>query len=247
MTKLSLIKRNTAGAPRIVIYGVPGIGKTTLAAAMPSPIFLPVEDGLGTLEVDSFPVPHSYDDVLECVRELVTQPHDYKTLVVDSLDRLEPMLWQHVCRTVPVGQGKVAANIEDYGYGKGYTHAKTEWLNLLDGFDALREKGVTITLIAHSTIARIEPPDTDGYDRYQLRLHKLADAAVCDWADVVLFANYKTVAVTSGDRKRGVSDGSRVLLTTERAAWRAKNRYAMPNELPMDWAKVAEHIPFFSA
>lgn len=234
---LNSISRAVSGPPRIVLYGVPGIGKTSWAAAAPSPVFIPVEDGCGELNVQAFPKPETYAQVLECIGALVTGTHDYETVVIDSLDKLEPLLWADVCQQA----GK--KNIEEFGYGKGYAVAAAEWRNLLGGLDALRARGMQVILLAHSTVARIEPPETDPYDRYQLRLHKSAEATICDWADAVLFANYKVTTVSSGgqgsERRRGVSDGSRVVHTTERAAWRAKNRYRLPDQMPLEYAAFA--------
>lgn len=242
---LSDIKRSTLGAPRIVLYGVPGIGKTTEASFAPAPIFIPVEDGLGQLDVATFPQPQSYQAVVECINALLREEHEYQTVVLDSLDQLEPLIWQHVCKE----GGK--QSIEDFGYGKGYTAAAQVWRELLAGLDALRDRGIAVLLVAHSTVVKFEAPDTDPYDRYQLRLHKAADAAICDWADCVLFAKDEVSAVTSGpkgsERKRGISTGKRVVYTTERAAWRAKNRYRLPAEIlikqPGDlWAVLQNHI-----
>lgn len=244
---LADIKKSTIGPPRIVLYGVPGIGKTTLAAQAANPIFLPIEDGLGRIEVPTFPQPQSYEQVAETIGVLLNEQHEFDTFVVDSLDKLEPLIWQRVCRE----GGK--KSIEEFGYGKGYTRAADLWRDLLSGFDALRDAGMAIVAIAHSAVIRFEAPETDAYDRYQLRLHKAADAVICDWADAVLFATTKVATVTSGsqgsERRRGISDGSRVIHTVERPAWRAKNRYGMPptiaipdNDPAAAWREVESFI-----
>jgi len=242
---LTTVQRSVQLPPRVVLYGVPGIGKTTLAAASRNPVFLPVEDGLGQLEVPAFPRPTSFSDCIEAVSSLVEDDHDFETLVVDSLDKLEPLLWDHVIETVPHEKGNQVERIEQYGYGKGYTHALNEWRSLLRGFDVLREqKGMSIILIAHSAIVKFDTPDSDPYDRYQLRLHKSADACVSDWCDAMLFANYKVAVVdkAGSDRKRAVGKGERLCHTQERPSFRAKNRYSMPETLPLEWTEIESFL-----
>jgi hypothetical protein len=237
MSKLDSITQNLAKPPRLVLYGVPGVGKTTLAASAPKPIFIPVEDGLCDLKVDAFPQPKSFSAVTDCMSSLLNETHDYKTVVLDCADALEPLVWEKVC----ADGGK--PTISDFGYGKGYDQAAGEWRNLLKGFDALRDNGMIVIMLAHSTIVRFESPDSDGYDRWNLRLHKKASAIVSDWADAILFANHETnVVSTSTDRKRGVSTGKRVIHTTERAAWSAKNRYSMPDTMPLAWSSIEEAV-----
>jgi hypothetical protein len=242
---LSSIKRSTQLPPRIVCYGVQGIGKTTFASKMPKPVFLPVEDGLGQLEVEAFPRPTSYDEVKDAIDTLIKGEHDYQTFVIDSADKLEPLIWDHVCENVPGDKGRKCDRIEEYGYQKGYVHALTEWRHILAGLDFLREeREMAICVIAHSNIVKFEAPDTDPYDRYQLRLHKHAVGAVCDWADAILFANYEVTTIVSGDsdKRRGIGKGERSLFTTERPAFMAKNRYSMDDQLPLDWPAVEKFI-----
>jgi len=235
--------------PRILVYGVQGIGKTTLIADAPAPVILQTEDGLGTLDVPAFPLAKTYQDVMGALATLATEAHEFKTLGVDSLDWLEPLVQQHACRE------NGWKSIEDAGYGKGYVAAMGFWREYVDAINYLRDTiGMTIIQTAHSQIKRFDSPETDPYDRYEIKLHKSAGALLMEHSDCVLFANYQmaTTKADAGFKKvtRAVGTGERVLNTQERPAFWAKNRYSMPEKLPMPkdhpFQHVAAHIPYFS-
>jgi hypothetical protein len=230
------------GPRRLMIYGTAGVGKSSFASCAPNAIFIQTEDGLGDIDCNKFPLPKSFDDVLTALTSLYTEKHDYKTVVIDSLDWLERLIWGQVCLARQV------SSIEDIGYGKGFTIALGYWREVLDALAALRkERGMTVILVAHARIERFENPETEPYDRYVPRLHKLAAAMVIEWCDEVLFASYKvfTVATDQGfnqKRVQGVGSGERVILTTERPSHIAKNRLSLPDEMPLEWHAVGEFI-----
>ena len=249
---LSTVARNVAKPPRITIHGDPGIGKTTFGACAPNPIFLRTEDGLGTLDVPTFPVATTFGDVMSAIVSLYSEPHDFQTLVIDSIDWLEPLVWQHVCEFFPDKGGgtKRLASIEDAGYGKGYVEAIGYWRQLLDGITALRDaRGMTVVMIAHSAKVRVEDPTVEAYDRFDLKLHKKAAAIVEEYSDVILYATQHVALVEEGKgfdaRKRAISNGNRVMHTQGKPAFLAKNRYGLPPILPLptppdSWAPFAE-------
>ena len=157
------------------------------------------------------------------------EEHNFKTFILDSLDWLEPLVHQATCQNLQV------KNIEDVGYGKGYIHADDLWREIMAGLDSLRHtKGMTIVCIAHSEIKNHTPPDGDPFDRYQMRIHKRPFALWQEWADMVLFCNYKRHLVKQGnsnDKKRAEGSGERVIYTQERPAFLAKNRWNLPEEI----------------
>jgi hypothetical protein len=243
---MKLLEQVTSGrrpAPRrVLLYGTQGIGKSTFAACAPKPIFIQTEDGLGEIDCDKFPFATRFDHVMKAMTALYTEGHDYRTVVVDSLDWLERLIWGEVCREKAVG------SIEDIGYAKGYVFSLTQWKELLEGLSALRnDRNITVVLIAHARIERFENPETDSYDRYVPRLHRLASQIVQEWSDEVLFATYKvhTKQTKEGfDRTRtqGIGTGERIIRTVERPAHVAKNRLNLPEELPLDWNAYAHFI-----
>lgn len=242
MSRLTHIQRGKRSLPpRILLYGTEGIGKSTFASLAPNPVFLQTEDGLNEIDRDKFPLAKTIEDVLESLNSLVTENHDYQTVAIDSLDWLERLIFDELCRQHNV------TSIEkvDGGYARGYTHALTHWRLILSLLNRLRdERGMVVVGIAHAKIEKFEDPEAAAYDRYSPRLHKHACGLVCEWADAVLFATRK-IRVQSEDagfnRKRslafglGKDGGERVIRTIGGPSCVAKNRYGLPEELPLSW------------
>jgi len=227
------ITRTTAKLPPIgIIHGPPGIGKTTLAQNFPAPINIQTEDGCPSgLEIDTFGLCESYASVIEAIKHLSTEPHDYKTVVLDSLDKLEPLVLAAVCAQYSF------ASIESPGFGKGWVIADQWWLDFLRGIDWLRRaRNMIVVLIAHSEIATINDPRVTSYTSYQLRLHKRARALVEDNADLIGFLATDVVIKTeqsgfSKTRARADGGSTRWLHTEGRPAFIAKNRFNMPERI----------------
>ena len=238
----SLVRANEVKAPRILIHGVSGVGKTTFASEANAPVFLQTEDGLGTLNVAHFPLARTWDEVLEALTALFKEVHNYRTLVIDSVDWLEPLIWAKACKD------NGWASIEDAGFGKGYVAALSYWRRYVDALNGLRdERGMTIIQIAHTDIKRFESPEVDPYDRYVVKLHAKASALLQEHCDVVLFANYRVSSLLDPTKKtrsnRAVGSGERVLHTAERPAFLAKNRYHLPDTLALDFAAFYSALP----
>lgn len=234
--------------PKIVLYGVGGIGKTTFAAGAPKPIFLFTEEGQGSLDVKRFeprpndPVLRSWGEIIECLSFLREAEHDFETIVLDTMDFAEPLLQRYTAERWS------KTDIEEFGYGKGYVYAAEECRNLLAWLDLLRtERKMAVVVLCHSETKKFESPELASYDRYKLRLHDKVAAIIHDWADALLFANYRTHVVTdkeafNRERKRAVGQGERIIHTEERPAFWAKNRYGLPPELPLSWKAFQDAI-----
>ena len=249
MSLLSRVQRGRASKPpRILCYGVEGIGKSTFGAQAPKPIFIQTEDGLDEINCDRFPLAATYDDVVSALGELRDEKHDYETVVIDSLDWLERLVWDKLC----LQHGVTSIEKVDGGYARGYTHALTCWREVIDHFNEIRNtRGMIVLLIAHSKVERFEDPESSPYDRYSPRLHKHAKALVSEWCDAVLFATRKirTQSEDAGfNRKRtiahaiGKDGGERILRCVGGPSCVAKNRYGIVEELPLSWAAFIEAL-----
>ncbi len=244
MSLLQKIERGrTSKPPRVLLYGVEGIGKSTFGAQAPKPIFIQTEDGLDEIECDKFPLAKTFDQVIDALTDLRTLDHEYESVVVDSLDWLERLIWDKLCSQYNVNSIEKV----DGGYAKGYTHALSMWREFLNNLNALRnDRGMVIVLIAHSKVERFEDPESSPYDRYSPRLHKHAGALVSEWCDAVLFATRKmrTQSEESGfNRKRttahaiGRDGGERIIRSYGSPSCVAKNRYGISEELPLSWSE----------
>lgn len=229
MSLLSQIHLGKKPAPRrCMVHGVQGVGKSSWAATSDNPVFIQTEDGLGEISCAKFPLARSFGEVMTALTELRTDPHDFKTVVIDSLDWLERLIWGEVCA------GENVSNIEKIGFQKGYTYSLNYWRMLLDALDTLRrERGMAIILIAHTKIEKFQTPEDSAFDRFSPRLHKLAAAVIMEWCDEVFFATYSS---TTDPKKVKNVEPERVMRTTEGPTHVAKNRLRLPTELPLEWA-----------
>jgi hypothetical protein len=229
--KLSAVTSGRIDLPIfVVLFGIEGIGKSTFAAAAPSPIVLDAEGSTNHLDVPRFPRPTCWGDVLEACDVLATDQHTYRTIVVDTLDAIEPLCWEYTCEKA----GKTS--IESFGYGKGYTAALDEWRPFLSRLEVLRERRrMNVILLAHHQVKKFQNPEGEDFDRYEMKLNRHPAELLRYMTDATLFASYETATYEKDGKAKGVATGKRLIHTGRTAAFDAKNRYSLPPTLPLEW------------
>ena len=235
MSRLQNLKKGQYEAPlRIMLYGPEGVGKSTFAAAAPKPVWLGADSGTQHLAIDRLPSPATWQDVMDTVSELATEPHDYKTLVVDPINWLEPMLWKQVCQKHGVDSIELVLK----GYGKGYLEALPLWTKFRDALEALStRKQMNVILIAHSQVKKVSPPDAESYDRYTPAMNENASAIFRQWVDFLLFARIPVFTEKSGafGKAKGRSTNQREIRTAWSVFYDSKSRPQILDPLPLDW------------
>jgi hypothetical protein len=227
-----------------ILYGPPGIGKSTFVAQAPNPIFIQCERGLDQITIDRFPQPKTLADYKLQIQALVNEEHDYKTIVIDTLDGLELLIWDEVCRI-----GK-CDSIEAYGGGwaKGYVKAREIWTKIMERLVDMSEK-YNVLLVAHAHVKSFSDPTLSApYDQWKIRLNDKSSEILFQMVDLVLFANVaKTI-----DKENARSRKGRAIIGEDREMWtqpstgiEAKNRFALPNPMPFEWEALQTAVNAF--
>ena len=240
---MEITRGKIARAKKVVVYGPEGIGKSTFASKFPNPVFIDTEGSTNDMDVARLPRPSSWQMLLEEIDYIKNNPSVCETLVIDTIDWAEQLCVESICSK----HGK--SGIEDFGYGNGYVYAKEEFGRFLNHLEDVVERGVNVVLTAHAQMRKFEQPDEMGaYDRYELKLGKKTSSQtsplVKEWADMLLFANYRTysVAVDKDGKKHKAQGGRRVMYTNHHPCWDAKNRYGLEDEIPFDYAEISKII-----
>lgn len=222
---------------KILLYGANGIGKSTFASQMPSPLILDIEGNTDHLTVPRIAI-RSHASLGE-VWDFLKGDHAYRTLVVDSLDMLEKLIWEQICLENSV------RSIEDIRYGKGYVKALGLWKSFLDEMDALRDRGMSIVFLGHPANVKTQNLQGEEYEYKTLRINQRVTDLISDWCHCILYATFEVyVQSQSGRSKKGVG-GERKLYTMGYGEFLAKNIYGLPDELAFSWPELATHIKAF--
>ncbi|PQG37230.1 hypothetical protein CUS12_11715 [Enterococcus faecalis] len=234
---MNIISGKVPKAQKVVLYGVEGIGKSTFASQFPDPLFIDTEDSTLHMDVKRFDKPTSWTMLLQQI-DYVKQNKPCQTLVIDTIDWAEDICKRHL---MALNNWK---SIDSEGYGKKFVALAKEMGTLLNSLSEVIDVGINVVVTAHAMLRKKEEPDEMGaYDRYELKLEKKTAPLVKEWADMVLFANYKTIIITDSktDSKKA-QGGQRVMYTTHRPTWDAKNRVGLPDELPFEYSQIAQAI-----
>lgn len=231
---IPITKGKIESAKKVVIDGPEGIGKSTLASMFPDPVFIDTEGSTKELDVARYPTPSSWNDIITDVEDCAAEA-PCKTLVIDTADWAEQLCIKAVCQKNGVG------GVEDFGYGKGYVYVSEEFSKLLRACDKCIEAGINVVFTAHAQMRKFEQPDEMGaYDRWELKLSKKCAPLLKEWADMVLFCNYKTTVITdSKTQSKKATGGQRVMYTSHHPCWDAKNRYGLPDQMEMNFDGIA--------
>lgn len=239
---MKISKGIIVGPKKVVLYGTEGIGKSTFAASFPDPVFIDTEGSTKSLDVARFDPPTSWTMLKQQVQYVISNPDVCRTLVIDTADWAEKLEIEELCKS------KGWDGLEGAGYGKGYTYAAEEFGKLLNMLEDVIEKGVNVVITAHAWLRKVELPEEIGsYDHWEMKTSKKVAPMLREWADIVLFANYKILVNNIDGQgaqkgKNKAQGGRRVMYTTHTPFWDAKNRYGLPDEVPFDYKSIAHII-----
>lgn len=226
---------------RTLLYGPHGIGKSSWGSKWPRPLFFDLEGGCNDIDVESVRIKSAMEAYGAIIELPSVDDLPYQTVVIDSVDWLEKFAWEHLCREAD------KPSIADFGFGTGYRKSAAFFSKILAALDQVIEKGLHVVLLAHATQVKVEPPDGESYHKHSPKLHDQTSSLVQEWTDEVLFANYRVMTIKKDEgfkKERNIvlKDADRIIYTSERPGWYAKNRLGLPEELSMNFSEYESFL-----
>ena len=237
---MSILNRVTKGTQQrafyFCLYAPPGLGKSTFAASAPKCLLWDIEKGAALIDAAKLAAPESWAAFKADLDELTSAPNlPYQSIAIDTLDALEALATEHVCKA----GGKAALN--DYSWGVGHALLVNEWRLFLKGMETLRDKGINVILVAHEHRKTVNDPEIGSFDVFRPKLSDRVWGLTNENVDAVLFAQFEHGIKEDNGRKRAIISGRRVMRTQRSTGFLAKNRYGLPETLPLDWKAFEEH------
>lgn len=230
---LNIIEGKEKRALKIVIYGAEGIGKSSLAAGFPYPLFIDTEGGTSNLNIRRIKCNKSWSELLGIVKEVQEQPSICRTLVVDTADWAEILCERYICEKYRKD------SLESFGFGKGYTYLQETFSQLLIQLDNLIELGVNVVVTAHAKPRKYELPEEAGaFDKWEMKLTRQVAPLLKEWCDALFFCNYKVFVVSTESGSKKAQGGKRVMYTSHTPTYDAKNRFDLPDELDLSFDSI---------
>jgi len=234
---MEIIKGKTSTPWKVCLYGVPGVGKTTLASLAPSPLIVDLEDGCRHVDCWKTPYIKTWAELQEAFK--LASKSDRKTIVFDTADGIEKILTAKVLtETIDEKTGKYRKNLADFGYQRGFEVLAANWALIINWFEKLQSYGKNVVLVAHEKVEKFDSPDSENYGRWQLAVHKKCVPIIVQRMDAVFFMKWQAYVKAKNEKdfqgqskQRAIGDGVRLIMAEERPCWVAKNRFNMGDKI----------------
>ena len=210
--------------PLITLYGQAGVGKTTLAAEFPKPFLINIEGGVPEgIDIATHlggPL-RTYNDLLAYLQLLANKQHDYKTVIIDSLDTLEKkIIHPHILKTNDFDS-------IDQTFGRAYTRSAEVFDTILDVIEQIRfKRRMFVVLTAAAVKETFDDLVNNSYHRFNLALQNQISTKVFHQSDFMFFMRPQVYMVTDkrGKNAKPTSNAKRELCTTLMPQYVAKSR-----------------------
>jgi len=246
---LNGVVRGKKRPARLFLYGPPGIGKSTFASESETPVFVTTEDGVDNLPVDQFPKAADYDTLIENVKQVATGDHDYKTIVIDTINGAAELCAQKICQEQFNGVWYTEKGKKGFtAFAQGWQSVSEEIRGLMALLDQCRnDRGMEIILLSHTGLHTVQHPLDGDYAKFAPEMDKRVWARLSKWSDIILRADFDFYVKTEDGKTKGkaqIGDTTRWLFAAGNAGQDCKTRvgYELPERMLLSYASYSESL-----